>query len=282
MGPHPSRRRDTFSQRERKTPGRHPEFFVCIAKPRSWIVTMATELTPDAPTKARVTILLIDDDIELCELMRRYFVRRDVDLEVAHDGRRGLARALAGGHDLLLLDVMMPGLDGFEVLRQVRRQRSLPVIMLTARTAESDRITGLDAGADDYLPKPFGPDELLARIRAVLRRTSRPQRNEEAIEVGVIKLIPGARKVLCEGFPVTVTTVEYDLLEFLIRAAGRIVSRNELTSVLYHRQPSRFDRVLDMHVSNLRKKLGRHGTLIRTVRGVGYLFGTGLEPGEEP
>jgi two-component system response regulator CpxR len=242
---------------------------------------MATDLEIDAQTQARVTILLIDDDVELCELMRRYFVRRGVDLEVAHDGRRGLARALAGGHDLVLLDVMMPGIDGFEVLRQVRRQSQIPIIMLTARTAESDRINGLDAGADDYLPKPFGPDELLARIRAVLRRLSRLPQTADAIEMGAIKLLPAAREVLCEGSSLALTTVEYDLLEYLIRAAGRIVSRSELTSVLYHRQASRFDRALDMHVSNLRKKLGPLGHLIRTVRGVGYLFGAGLEPGEE-
>ena len=114
-----------------------------------------------AQAQARIAILLIDDDIELCELMQRFFTRRGMDLEVVHDGRRGLARALGGGHDLLLLDVMMPGLDGFELLRLLRRQSQVPVIMLTARTAEGDRITGLDAGADDYLPKPFGPDELL-------------------------------------------------------------------------------------------------------------------------
>lgn len=243
---------------------------------------MATDLEARAQIKARVTILLIDDDVELSELMRKYFARRDVDLEIVHDGRRGLARALAGAHDLLLLDVMMPGLDGFELLRQLRRQSQVPVIMLTARTAESDRILGLDAGADDYLPKPFGPDELLARIRAVLRRANRTPQNSDTIEVGAIRLLPGAREVHCDGAALAVTTVEYDLLEYLVRAAGRIVSRAELTSVLYHRQASRFDRVLDMHVSNLRKKLGRHGPLIRTVRGVGYLFGAGLEPGEEP
>ena len=195
----------------------------------------------------------------------------------------GWPGALAGGHDLLLLDVMMPGLDGFEVLRQVRRQSQVPVIMLTARTAESDRITGLDAGADDYLPKPFGPDELLARIRAVLRRTSRLHSEmRKPSRWGRSSSSPALARSSARASPLAVTTVEYDLLEYLIRAAGRIVSRNELTSVLYHRQPSRFDRVLDMHVSNLRKKLGRHGPLIRTVRGVGYLFGTGLEPGEEP
>jgi two-component system response regulator CpxR len=231
-----------------------------------------------APT--RISILLVDDDIELCELMQRFFNRREIDLEVVHDGRRGLARALAGGHDLVLLDVMMPGLDGFELLRQLRRQSQDPVIMLTARTAEGDRITGLDAGADDYLPKPFGPDELLARIRAVLRRTSRVPSGGEIIEAGGIKLITTAREVVCEGAELAITTVEYDILEYLARAAGRIVSRDELTAALYRRQATPFDRVLDMHISNLRKKLGRHGSLICTVRGVGYLFRTSLEAEE--
>ncbi len=230
--------------------------------------------------QARIAILLVDDDIELCELMQRFFSRRGMDLDVVHDGRRGLARALGGSHDLLLIDVMMPGLDGFELLRQLRRQSQVPVIMLTARTAEDDRITGLDAGADDYLPKPFGPDELLARIRAVLRRTSRIPTTGELIEAGGIKLITKAREVVCEGTALAVTTVEYDILEYLVRAAGRIVSRDELTAALYRRQATPFDRVLDMHISNLRKKLGRHGSLIHTVRGVGYLFRTSLEAEE--
>jgi two-component system, OmpR family, response regulator CpxR len=229
-------------------------------------------------TQARIAVLLIDDDIELCDLMQRFSARRGIDLEVANDGRRGLTRALAGGHDLVLLDVMMPGLDGFELLRLLRRQSQVPVIMLTARTAEADRITGLDAGADDYLPKPFGPDELLARIRAVLRRSGRVSNSGEMIEAGGIKLITKARDVVCEGSALAVTTVEYDILEYLVRAAGRIVSRDELTAALYRRQATPFDRALDMHISNLRKKLGRHGSLIHTVRGVGYLFRTSLEP----
>ncbi len=124
-------------------------------------------------TPAGLSVLLVDDDVELCELMQEFFARRGIRLETANDGRRGLTRALGGGHDLLLLDVMMPGLDGFELLRLIRRQSKVPVIMLTARTAQVDRVAGLDAGADDYLPKPFGPEELLARIRAVLRRRRR-------------------------------------------------------------------------------------------------------------
>jgi two-component system response regulator CpxR len=172
---------------------------------------------------------------------------------------------------LLLLDVMMPGLDGFELLRLVRRQSQVPVIMLTARTTQSDRVAGLDAGADDYLPKPFGTEELMARIRAVLRRAVRAPKEAEVLEAGGIRLIPSAREVLAEGASVAVTTVEYDILEFLVHSAGRIVSRDELTAALYQRRATKFDRTLDMHICNLRKKLGPHGNLIRTVRGVGYL-----------
>lgn len=122
----------------------------------------------------RVSVLLVDDDVELCDLMREFFAQNGLNLEIVHDGRRGLARALAASHELILLDIMVPGLDGLEILRQIRSSSEVPVIMLTARTAPTDRIAGLDGGADDYLPKPFGPEELLARIRAVLRRAGRP------------------------------------------------------------------------------------------------------------
>jgi two-component system response regulator CpxR len=233
------------------------------------------------PSHAPLSILLVDDDVELCELMEEFFAQRDIRLESVHDGRRGLARALAGAHELLLLDVMMPGLDGFELLRLVRRQSQVPVIMLTARTAQADRITGLDAGADDYLPKPFGPEELLARIRAVLRRSRRPAQCAEIVEAGALQIIPTAREVLCAGAAIALTTVEYDILEFLVRAAGRIVSRDELTAALYRRRASPFDRALDVHISNLRKKLGAQGAMIRTVRGVGYLCRAGPEPEAE-
>ncbi len=166
---------------------------------------------------------------------------------------------------------MMPGLDGFELLRLIRRQSHVPVIMLTARTTQADRVAGLDAGADDYLPKPFGTEELMARIRAVLRRVSRTPREAEVLEAAGITLVPSARQVSTDGSAVAVTTVEYEILEFLVNSAGRIVSRDELTAALYQRRATKFDRTLDMHICNLRKKLGRHGEAIRTVRGVGYL-----------
>jgi two-component system response regulator CpxR len=244
---------------------------------------MATGVTADREAEEPgLSILLIDDDVELCELMQRFFARRGMALEAVHDGRRGLARALRGDHDLLLLDVMMPGLDGFELLRMVRRQSQVPVIMLTARTEESDRIAGLDSGADDYLPKPFGPDELIARIRAVLRRSNRGASTGEVLEAGGIRLVTSAREAVCDGSPLPLTTVEYDILEYLVHAAGRTVSREELTAALYQRQTSPYDRVLDMHISNLRKKLGPRGSLIRTVRGVGYLFRSDPGAEEEP
>jgi two-component system response regulator CpxR len=220
-----------------------------------------------------VSVLLIDDDVELCELMREFFAARSMTVEAIHDGRRGLARALAGDHDLILLDVMLPGLEGFEVLRQVRRRSDVPMIMLTARTARADRVAGLDAGADDYLPKPFEPEELVARIRAVLRRSGRPAVGaSEALEVNGVRLIPGTREVWCSGTPAEITTTEFDILELLIRSAGRIISRNEMSAAIYRRPASAQDRSLDVHVSHLRKKLGPLGGLIRTIRGVGYLF----------
>jgi two-component system response regulator CpxR len=218
------------------------------------------------------SVLLIDDDVELGVAMREYFARRQINLEAVHDPRRGLVRALAGVHDLILLDVMMPELDGLELLRLLRRQSRVPVIMLTAKTRQMDRVAGLDAGADDYLPKPFGPEELLARIRAVLRRAGLSSPQVEILEVDGITLIPAAREVLVEGSVLEITSIEYDILEYLIRSAGRIVTREAMTTAIYHRRVTPFDRALDMHVSNLRKKLGPKGSLIRTVRGTGYLF----------
>jgi two-component system response regulator CpxR len=236
-------------------------------KPMAQGRTSGGDATPPA-----VSLLLIDDDVELCEMLEEFFAQRGIRLESANDGRRGLARALGGGHDLVLLDVMLPDLDGFALLRLVRRQSRVPVIMLTARTAQDDRVAGLDAGADDYLPKPFGTAELLARVRAVLRRAGRLPREIDVLEAGGVRLLPSARESYVDGTALTLTTVEYDILEFLVHAAGRVVSRDELSVALYRRRSTRFDRTLDMHISNLRKKLGPHGSLIRTVRSVGYLF----------
>jgi two-component system response regulator CpxR len=223
-----------------------------------------------------LSILLVDDDIELSSLIGEFFSSRDITLSIAHNGEEGLSRATDGGFDLVLLDVMMPRLDGFEVLRQIRRRSSVPVIMLTARTEHNDRVTGLNAGADDYLPKPFSPDELLARINAVLRRSGRVQAlKPEFLEANGVRLNPGTREVLSDGASVEVTSIEYDILEVLVRSAGRVVSRDDLARFLYNRQANPLERALDVHVSHLRKKLEKGRNLIRTVRGVGYLFASG-------
>jgi len=219
------------------------------------------------------TLLLVDDDAELCGLMVDFFSQHGFRVEAAYDGRRGLARALEGGFDLILLDVMLPGLDGFEVLHQLRRQSIVPVIMLTARTEQADRISGLNAGADDYLPKPFGPEELLARIRAVLRRASQSGLEAKALQAGSLRLDSATRQVWRAGTPLELTSVEFEILSLLMRSVGRSVSRDEIAGVLYHREAMPYERAIDVHVSHLRRKLEHQGhSMIRTVRGVGYLF----------
>ncbi len=206
--------------------------------------------------------------------MGDFLTPQGLDVEFAYNGSTGLARALEDRFDLIILDVMLPLLDGFEVLAQVRRRSAVPIIMLTARTEQRDRVRGLNAGADDYLPKPFGPEELLARIRAVLRRSStNPAAAVSAIECGGISLHSQTREVRNGDRLVELTTIEFEILDFLMRAAGRVVSRDELTTVLYQRQSTPYERALDVHISHLRKKLESDGRpLIRTVRGVGYLF----------
>ncbi len=211
--------------------------------------------------------------MELSALMEEFFVAQGISLSIAHDGAEGLNRVLEGNFDLTILDVMLPKMDGFEVLAQIRRRTAVPVIMLTARTEHGDRITGLNAGADDYLPKPFNPDELLARIHAVLRRVGKGSAlKPEVLEANGVRLNSGTREVFCDGSPVDVTSIEYDILEVLVRSAGRVVSRDDLARFLYNRQANPLERALDVHVSHLRKKLERGRTLIRTVRGIGYLF----------
>jgi len=231
----------------------------------------------------KLSILLVDDDMELCGLMREFFAQHGIDVLTAHDGDQGLNAAFNGTYDLILLDVMMPKMDGFAVLRQIRRRSPVPVIMLTARTEHGDRIEGLNAGADDYLPKPFSPEELLARIQAVLRRAGRGSSlKPESIEVNGVRLNPGTREVFRDGAPVEVTSIEYDILETLVRSAGRAVSRDDLARLLYNRQANPLERSLDVHVSHLRRKLEQGKTLIRTIRGVGYLFAAGEQGPEVP
>ena len=220
------------------------------------------------------SILLIDDDRALCALMSAFFSSHDFQLAYTHDGPSGLGRALEGAYDLIILDWMLPGLDGIEILKHLRRKSLTPVIMLTARRMQRDRIAGLDAGADDYLPKPFGPHELLARVRAVLRRTAHgPVQASHALEVGDLRLEPEAREVWRGNRQVEVTSVEYDVLDVLIRSAGKVVSRDEIAAVLYQRASTPFERAIDVHICHLRRKLEMDGqTLIRSVRGIGYML----------
>lgn len=221
----------------------------------------------------QLSLLLVDDDVELCGMMSEFFVQEGHRLECIYNGREGLTAALNGSYDLVILDVMLPILDGFEVLQRLRRRKDLPVIMLTARVQQQDRIHGLDAGADDYLPKPFDPDELLARIRAVLRRSESLSRVEaEELAIGNIRVRPTTREAWLSDQLVDLTAAEFDLLEMLMRSAGRVVSREEITAALFEREATPYDRFLDVHISHLRKKLRGGRDLIRTIRGVGYVF----------
>ena len=230
-----------------------------------------------AARSGKRSILLIEDDTELCSLMNDFLSRQGFEIEAIHEGRLGLARALEGNFDLVIVDVMLPLLNGFEVLRMIRKRSAVPVIMLTARTAQEDRVTGLNAGADDYLPKPFGPEELLARIRAVLRRIKREELVEaKTISAGGVKLNPQTREIWALGRKVDLTSFQFDILEVLVRSAGRVVSRDELATILYQRPSTPYERSLDVHISHLRRKLGdTKGSLIQTVRGVGYFLATG-------
>jgi len=226
-----------------------------------------------AEKQKQLCLLLVDDDMELCGMMTEFFAEGGHRLDCAHNGREGLDRAVKGTYDLAILDVMLPVFDGFTLLQQLRRRKDLPVIMLTARVQRQDRIMGLNAGADDYLPKPFDPDELLARIRAVLRRTDNANWQAAAtIAIGGIQVNPTTRETWVAGSPVELTPLEFDLLEMLMRSAGRVVSRDEITRALFERDATPYDRFLDVHVSHLRKKLEGGRKLIRAVRGVGYVF----------
>jgi two-component system, OmpR family, response regulator CpxR len=226
-------------------------------------------------------ILVVDDDLDLCELLAKYLRREGLEVDMVHDGNLGVERALSGDYALVVLDVMLPGLNGFDALSSIRSKSSLPVLMLTARGDDVDRIVGLEMGADDYLPKPFNPRELIARIRAILRRArleageSLAPSQPERLSVGDVELDKGTRIVTRGGEQLALTTVEFDLLEALMRSAGHIVSREELVKSILGRNFTPYDRSIDTHLSNLRKKLGHHVDgveRIKTVRGVGYIY----------
>jgi DNA-binding response OmpR family regulator len=237
----------------------------------------------DAPNPTAARVLLIDDDAELGDLLTEYLAAAGFSVVVAHQGEEGLRLALSGEPALVILDVMLPGMDGFEVLRQLRARSSLPVLMLTARGDDVDRIVGLEIGADDYLAKPFNPRELVARINAILRRVraAAPAAAPERLIAGDVELQTGARQVHCGGQRLELTGAEFMLLEVLVRNAGRVVTRDELSRLVLGRRLMPFDRSIDMHVSNLRKKLGpgpAGNERIKTVRGSGYVYAWAGKP----
>ncbi len=226
-------------------------------------------------------ILLADDDIELCEMLKEYLDVEGFQVGMAHDGQSALNQARTGDYDLVVLDVMMPQLNGFDVLRQLRTDSLLPVLMLTARGEDVDSIVGLELGADDYLPKPCNPRVLVARIRAILRRlpSVTPQGEKsvppEILELDGLEIQTGSRTVALHRQPVTMTSTEYSVLEVLLREAGHVVSKAELSERALGRELMRYDRSIDMHLSSLRKKLGPLANgeeRIKTVRGVGYQY----------
>lgn len=217
-------------------------------------------------------VLLIDDDARLPDLLSSYLGQNGVSLTHAPDGPRGLLMLEQGAFDAVLLDVMMPGMDGLEVCRKIRAKSSVPVIMLTARGDETDRVVGLELGADDYIGKPFSPRELLARLRAVLRR-SRPEVMSEQLTVGEVLVDVPARTATMKGAAIDLTGIEFDILVALMRRAGRVVPRDALLSEAGRSDVVVGERTVDVHISHLRQKLGDDPPkLIKTVRGVGYVL----------
>ena len=205
-----------------------------------------------------VKVLLIDDDVELVEMLKEYLEREDVQVTAAYDGERGLAELAATNHDIVVLDVMMPRLNGLETLRRIRMKSWVPVLMLTARGDDTDRIVGLELGADDYVAKPCTPRELTARIRAILRRTQTTAGDEvlPVLEAGHLRIWPTQRRAEWNGTPLELTSTEFNLLEILVRNAGQAVSKKKLSELGLGRPLARFDRSIDVHMSKIRSKLG--------------------------
>ena len=232
----------------------------------------------DGVAKSGLRVLVIDDDPKLCRLIGKYLKPLGYEVEAVHTGPKGLSRALEWAPDAVLLDVMLPDLDGFEVLKGIRRKSNMPVLMLTGRGDETDRVVGLEMGADDYMPKTLSPREMLARLRAVMRRANPSNKSDEpAGEIcnGLLRLQPDSRTAVLGDQPLQLTALEFDLLSTLMLAAGRVCSRDQLLSAIADREHEAFDRSVDVHVCALRQKLGdnpRKPTFIRTVRSVGYLM----------
>lgn len=253
-----------------------------IMKKSRWLARGDQTLLSSKGTIQRITprLLVVDDDRDLCQLAVQYLEPEGFTLSAVHTGGEGIRAAIEGNYELIILDVMLPDKKGFEVLREIRTHVRTPVLMLTAKGDEFDRILGLELGADDYLPKPFNPRELIARISAVLRRsgwqsesmtTSRPP----VISSGDMVLDAAARTVLKDGEPLRLTSAEFDLLHVFFKTPGQVLTREELVQSVLDRKFSAFDRSIDLHVSNLRRKLGPQNDgaeRIRSVRGIGYLY----------
>ncbi len=231
--------------------------------------------------KSKIKVLIIDDDIKLCRLVKDYLGPMGYEVDSANTGTEGLRKALSGHFHVLILDVMLPEMDGFEVLKRLRKDSDIPVLMLTALGDETDRIVGLEMGADDYLPKTFSTRELLARLRAVTRRYLKSEKNHTAFSgenfhtVGDLRINGASRSAQLNGKDLNLTPVEFDLLLTLVKAAGRVLTRDHLLDAVAGRDYDVFDRSIDVHVSSLRRKLGdnpREPQYIKTVRSAGYMF----------
>ncbi|HTM51838.1 MAG TPA: response regulator transcription factor [Bryobacteraceae bacterium] len=241
----------------------------------------------DQSPAGRTKLLIVDDDEKLVRLLRDYLQPFGYQVDAVHDGRQGLAAALDGDYAAIILDIMLPGLNGLDLLRELRRESQTPVIMLTALGDEPDRIAGLEIGADDYLPKTFSTRELLARLRAVIRRSlvtskQRSDAQPAPVSVGGLWIDPATHTATLDDRPLSLTPVEYDMLLALARSAGRVKSREQLLLEIAERDFESFDRSIDVHVSSLRKKLGddsRSPRFIETVRGAGYRM---RRPDSEP
>ena len=232
-------------------------------------------------TPSRLKVLIVDDDRKLCRLVSDYLQPMGYDVHAAHTGTEGLEKALTGTYHVMILDVMLPGMDGFDVLKSLRKTSDLPVLMLTARGDETDRIVGLEVGADDYLPKTFSTRELLARLRAVTRRYFKSEPKpldgafDETLIIGDLRINQGARVVRLGKETLTLTPLEFDLLVSLIKAAGRALTRDQLLDAVAGRSYDVFDRSIDVHISALRRKLRddpKKPRFIKTVRSTGYMF----------
>ena len=223
-------------------------------------------------------VLLVDDDVDLTEMLSLYLAREGFDVHVMHDGESGAAEATRGAYSIVVLDIMMPRMSGIEALRRIRATSQVPVLMLTARGENVDRIVGLDMGADDYVPKPCTPGELAARIRAILRRTEEREpasapNSSRVLQVGELALWPGSRRALWRGQPLELTGTEFSLLDVLARHAGQLISKDAISQQAFGKPLARFDRRIDVHISSIRQKLGTRPdgqSWIQSVRGRGY------------